>query len=68
MLDINDCDPTFIEDEYSVPIIENTPAGTRVATVAATDCDDGLNAELRYTITAGTLGTFSLDCKICIKV
>lgn len=45
-------------------IIENLPSGSSVAAVAATDCDVGANAELRYSIVAGSLGVLQLDCKL----
>ena len=68
VLDINDCDPTFVEDEYSVSISENLPSGSSVATVMATDCDEGRNSELRYAITGGSVGVFQLDCKNRVNI
>lgn len=68
MQDINDCVPTFVEDEYRVDISENLPIGSRVAVVSATDCDAGTNAQLRYSIAAGSLGVFQLDCKLQKKL
>lgn len=62
--DINDCAPTFTEDDYRFSILENLPSGSSVAAVSATDCDVGTNAELRYSITAGSLGVFQLNCKL----
>lgn len=61
--DVNDCDPTFVEDVYRVNINENVPIGSRVAAVRATDCDEGDNALLRYTIQQGDIAVFELNCK-----
>ncbi len=63
MTDINDCDPTFVEDVYEVSISESVPAGSSVATVRAMDCDEGTNALIQYTIVNGSLGVFELDCE-----
>ncbi len=61
--DINDCDPDFVEDEYRFNINENLPRGSSVGSVRATDCDEGRNSVLRYTIAGGSVGVFQLDCK-----
>lgn len=61
--DINDCQPMFVEEEYRVAISENLPSGSSVASVRATDCDEGANAVLRYSITSGDVGIFELDCE-----
>lgn len=66
VLDTNDCEPRFVEDSFEFEILENLPAGTSVGRVLATDCDEGSNAVLRYSIAAGSLGVFQLDCK-CIS-
>ena len=59
--DINDCDPMFDQPSYTIPVLENLPAGSSIATVTATDCDIGNNALLQYTVVAGDIGVFSLD-------
>ena len=61
--DSNDCVPTFVQNIYEVNILENLPQGSSVASVMATDCDEGTNALIRYTIAAGSLGVFQLDCE-----
>lgn len=63
-MDVNDCEPSFVEAEYRVAINENLPLGTSVAAVMATDCDEGSNAVLRYSIAQGSVGVFQLDCKL----
>lgn len=62
VLDINDCQPTFDQGMYTVDISENLPTGSSVTSVGATDCDEGDNAELRYSISGGDVGVFQLGC------
>ena len=61
--DVNDCPPMFVEEVYRVEINENVPQGSSVASVRATDCDDGANAVLRYSIAGGDVGAFELNCE-----
>ncbi|XP_048459739.1 protocadherin-10-like [Rhincodon typus] len=49
VLDSNDNAPVFDRKIYRVDLIENSPRGTLVATVRATDPDEGSNAEVTYT-------------------
>uniref|UniRef100_A0ABM5G9Z3 Protocadherin gamma-B4-like isoform X26 n=1 Tax=Pogona vitticeps TaxID=103695 RepID=A0ABM5G9Z3_9SAUR len=46
--DANDNLPIFTQDVYKVSLQENTPAGSLVLQVIATDKDDGTNAQIRY--------------------
>uniref|UniRef100_A0A8C5JXJ3 Protocadherin gamma subfamily B, 8 n=1 Tax=Jaculus jaculus TaxID=51337 RepID=A0A8C5JXJ3_JACJA len=46
--DANDNPPVFSQDVYKVSLRENTPPGTSVLKVAATDQDEGINAEITY--------------------
>ncbi|XP_029556875.1 protocadherin beta-16 isoform X1 [Salmo trutta] len=48
VLDANDNIPVFIQDAYKVSLPENSPLDTIVATVSATDADDGHNGEVSY--------------------
>ncbi|XP_028816561.1 protocadherin gamma-A11-like [Denticeps clupeoides] len=48
VLDINDNTPVFTQDSYSVTLDENSPVGTTVMQVNATDADDGANGEVFY--------------------
>ncbi|XP_070769928.1 protocadherin alpha-13-like [Enoplosus armatus] len=48
VLDVNDNAPVFTKDVYSVEINENSPIGTIVIRVNATDMDDGLNGDVSY--------------------
>uniref|UniRef100_A0A8D3D888 Protocadherin 2 alpha a 15 n=1 Tax=Scophthalmus maximus TaxID=52904 RepID=A0A8D3D888_SCOMX len=48
VLDVNDNAPVFTKDVYSADINENSPIGTLVIRVNATDLDEGLNGEVSY--------------------
>ncbi|XP_072768500.1 protocadherin alpha-6-like [Nerophis lumbriciformis] len=48
VLDINDNAPVFSKDVYSVTLDENSPIGTAVIQVNATDLDEGSNANVVY--------------------
>ncbi|XP_067374277.1 protocadherin alpha-3-like isoform X20 [Channa argus] len=48
VLDINDNAPVFSEDVYSVMLDENSPVGTIVIQVNATDLDHGTNGDVVY--------------------
>ncbi|XP_062281229.1 protocadherin alpha-8-like [Scomber scombrus] len=50
VLDINDNIPIFSESLYKIKIPENTPLGTVVIAVNATDADEGLNSEIVYSL------------------
>ncbi|XP_025050539.1 protocadherin gamma-A4 [Alligator sinensis] len=49
VLDANDNAPVFSQPLYRVSVRENVPVGTTVATVKATDLDEGVNGEVIYT-------------------
>ncbi|XP_073797427.1 cadherin-7-like isoform X2 [Danio rerio] len=54
--DINDNQPRFLEEAYSAAVQENSPPGTLVVQVSATDADDptyGNSARIVYSITHG---------------
>ncbi|XP_062332130.1 protocadherin alpha-8-like isoform X8 [Osmerus eperlanus] len=48
VIDVNDNMPVFTQDSYSVMLNENSPIGTTVIRVNATDLDDGVNGEVIY--------------------
>ncbi|XP_059201794.1 protocadherin alpha-3-like [Centropristis striata] len=50
VLDNNDNIPIFSETLYKTKIPENTPLGTIVIAVNATDADEGLNSEIMYSL------------------
>lgn len=60
--DINDNPPHFLHSLYEVAVPENSPAGTFVAKVSATDKDVGPNGNLTYLIPEGIAdGKFVVD-------
>ncbi|XP_015248433.1 PREDICTED: protocadherin Fat 4 [Cyprinodon variegatus] len=60
--DINDHPPIFQETLYRVDISEDTPKGSYIKGVSATDGDSGQNANLRYSLVSGNaLGWFSIS-------
>lgn len=48
VLDINDNRPVFNNSIYSGEIIENTPPGTSILTVSASDSDSGTNTQISF--------------------
>lgn len=63
VLDVNNNAPVFSEDSYSAVVMEDTPVGTSVVRVAATDADMGINAELVYRIEKGAFDDFNINNK-----
>ncbi|XP_074816894.1 protocadherin gamma-A10-like [Natator depressus] len=48
VLDANDNAPVFTEAIYRARVLENVPKGSTVVSVKATDLDEGVNKELKY--------------------
>uniref|UniRef100_A0A674AZ30 Cadherin EGF LAG seven-pass G-type receptor 1 n=1 Tax=Salmo trutta TaxID=8032 RepID=A0A674AZ30_SALTR len=62
VLDINDNAPVFEKDELFIYIEENSPVGSVVARISATDPDEGTNAQIMYQIVEGNIPeVFKLD-------
>ncbi|XP_060102606.1 protocadherin-23 [Heteronotia binoei] len=53
VLDVNDNPPIFTSLEYHVHVRENTPVGSHITVVSASDYDAGSNAEVTYSIASG---------------
>ncbi|XP_058505645.1 protocadherin gamma-A5-like isoform X22 [Solea solea] len=51
VLDANDNAPVFTQSSYKVTVTENSPKGTVVATVTATDADQGAYGKITYSFT-----------------
>ncbi|XP_039872159.1 protocadherin gamma-A2-like, partial [Simochromis diagramma] len=51
VLDVNDNAPVFTQQTYKATVTENSPKGTVVATVTASDADQGSNSKVTYSIT-----------------
>ncbi|XP_047190151.1 protocadherin alpha-8-like isoform X15 [Scophthalmus maximus] len=67
VLDVNDNLPVFTKDSYSVLLAENSPVGTTVIQVNATDLDDGPNGDVVYSFGRNVHGNvrklFGIDGK-----
>ncbi|XP_075902578.1 protocadherin gamma-A5-like isoform X20 [Nelusetta ayraudi] len=50
VLDVNDNTPIFTQHTYKTTVTENSPKGTVVATVTASDADHGTNGKISYSI------------------
>lgn len=62
VLDVNDNAPAFEKDEFDIYIDENSPVGSSVARITATDPDEGTNAQIMYQIVEGNIPeVFQLD-------
>uniref|UniRef100_A0AAZ3P386 Cadherin EGF LAG seven-pass G-type receptor 1 n=1 Tax=Oncorhynchus tshawytscha TaxID=74940 RepID=A0AAZ3P386_ONCTS len=62
ILDINDNAPVFEKDELYVCVVENSPVGSVVARITATDPDEGTNAQILFQIVEGNVPeVFQLD-------
>ncbi|XP_072251829.1 protocadherin gamma-A5-like isoform X26 [Leuresthes tenuis] len=51
VLDVNDNAPVFTQKTYKATVTENSPTGTVVATVTASDADQDTNGKITYSIT-----------------
>ncbi|XP_065814769.1 protocadherin gamma-A11-like [Labrus bergylta] len=66
VLDANDNVPVFSQTVYKASLPENSPLGTVVLTVSATDADEGLNGDVTYDfghISDDMKSIFSIDHK-----
>lgn len=60
IVNVNDNDPKFEMSAYNASIVENSPVGTKVATVKATDADEGAYGEITYSLTGEHASDFSI--------
>ncbi|NXO13940.1 PCDG2 protein, partial [Oriolus oriolus] len=49
-VDANDNAPVFSQAEYTVRVAEDTPVGSTLVTVTATDADEGLYGHVKYSL------------------
>ena len=63
VIDENDHVPMFSHSSYTFKVKENSPTGTRVGAVNATDGDIGLNGAIRYNLTGNDRQLFNIDPK-----
>uniref|UniRef100_A0A8D0HMA4 Cadherin domain-containing protein n=1 Tax=Sphenodon punctatus TaxID=8508 RepID=A0A8D0HMA4_SPHPU len=64
--DANDNAPIFAQSLYKVNVLEDTPVGSLLVTVNATDLDEGINSQVTYTfrkISEKASSIFHLDAK-----
>ncbi|KAK0144548.1 Protocadherin alpha-C2 [Merluccius polli] len=65
VLDINDNTPTFHKEEYNINVMENSPIGSLVVQLNATDLDEGSNSDITYSYSLytseKTQDTFNLN-------
>ncbi|XP_025829338.1 cadherin-87A [Agrilus planipennis] len=61
VINVNDNDPTFSQKTYNVKIPENSPNGTHVLTVLATDADAGEYGIVTYSLTGEHKEHFNID-------
>lgn len=59
--DVNNNAPVFNRDSYVTSVLENSPIGTSVETLTATDADSGINAEIKYRIQKGAFDDFNIS-------
>ncbi|XP_040429871.1 protocadherin gamma-A10-like, partial [Cygnus olor] len=54
VLDANDNAPVFSQAVYAVRVPEDVPVGSTLLTLTATDADEGLNANVKYSLKKAT--------------
>uniref|UniRef100_H0XU15 Protocadherin alpha 2 n=1 Tax=Otolemur garnettii TaxID=30611 RepID=H0XU15_OTOGA len=64
VLDVNDNEPTFAQSVYKVKLLENTPNGTLVVKLNASDADEGSNSELVYSLSSDVSSTIQTKFNI----
>ncbi|XP_061313171.1 protocadherin gamma-A2-like [Pezoporus flaviventris] len=66
VLDANDNAPVFSQEEYTARVAEDVPVGSVLVTITASDADEGLNGNVKYSlkkITAKASRVFELDAE-----
>lgn len=53
--DKNDNSPIFDRGKYDEPVAQDTPVGTQILRVSATDVDEGQNQKIVYDLTASRI-------------
>jgi len=61
VIDQNDHAPQFSQDVYTASIVENAPRGQPLLRAVAVDLDDGLNAEVTYSLQDDPDGLLDID-------
>lgn len=66
IINVNDQDPKFDKDAYSTSIKENSPPGTHVTVVKATDGDEGLFGQVSYSLVGDHAADFNIGKSITL--
>lgn len=61
IVDVNDNDPVFAEDVYSVSVKENNAVGVPLMRISARDADTGENAVVAYSLGGNARGLIAVD-------
>ncbi|VDK78031.1 unnamed protein product [Onchocerca ochengi] len=61
IIDVNDNVPVFIHSEYKIEAVENWPEAMILTYVHAEDNDNGLNADIRYSLSPKNNEYFEID-------
>lgn len=61
VLDDNDNDPIFHQASYTASVLEDIAEGTSIILLEASDLDEGLNAEVSFSLSNSTNGLFLVD-------
>ncbi|XP_022527771.2 protocadherin alpha-2 isoform X2 [Astyanax mexicanus] len=65
VVDVNDNTPVFTQQLYKVRVPENSPAGTTLIKLMATDLDEGVNGQIVYSLverrSSTPFGMFKID-------
>ncbi|XP_066533752.1 protocadherin-16 [Hoplias malabaricus] len=61
VLDLNDNSPVFTSSSYTVDVAEDSPEGSFVLEVTATDQDEGSNGQVSYFLSRESKGMFIVD-------
>ncbi|CAH1794571.1 unnamed protein product [Owenia fusiformis] len=59
--DMNDNIPQFTKEEYKTELYENSPKGTNITTITATDADSGEFGKITYSIRGSGANMFHID-------
>ncbi|NXW56720.1 PCD23 protein, partial [Eurystomus gularis] len=61
VLDENDHNPLFENTQYQISVREDLDEGSAILDLFASDEDDGLNGEVRYSLIDDTFGAFAIN-------
>ncbi|XP_010559319.1 PREDICTED: protocadherin-23 [Haliaeetus leucocephalus] len=61
VLDENDHNPLFAKSQYQISVREDLEEGSAILDLFASDEDDGLNGEVRYSLVDNTFGAFAIN-------